>query len=87
MGSEDTVMGKERVVADVMIVDAIVVSADATLDEADTIMRSTFVTGLPVVNGDGTLVGVIGHAQLAAHQFARPADSSDGSPPKPASAE
>jgi signal-transduction protein with cAMP-binding, CBS, and nucleotidyltransferase domain len=87
MGSEDTEMGKERVlVADVMIVDAIVVSADATLEEADTIMRSTFVTGLPVVDGDGTLVGVIGHAQLAAHRFGQPADSSEGNASKPASA-
>jgi CBS domain-containing protein len=80
-------MGKERRrVADVMIVDAIVVSVDATLEEADTIMRSTFVTGLPVVDGDGVLVGVIGHAQLAAHRFTRPMDSSDRGSAKSASA-
>ncbi len=49
-------MGNEPVgVADVMIVDAIVVSVDATLEEADTIMRSTFVTGIPVVDGYGVL--------------------------------
>jgi CBS domain-containing protein len=47
-------MGKERErVADVMIADAIVVSVDATLDEADSITRSTLVNGLPVVDGDG----------------------------------
>jgi CBS domain-containing protein len=71
-------MGTEQVlVADVMVVDAIAVSRDATLEEADMIIRSTFVTGLPVVDGEGVLVGVIGHAQLAAHRFARPMDSSE----------
>jgi CBS domain-containing protein len=80
-------MGKERRrVADVMIVDAIVVSVDATLEEADTIMRSTFVTGLPVVDGDGILVGVIGNPQLAAHRFGRPTGSSEQGPSKSASA-
>ena len=43
-------------------VDTLVVPVDATLEEADTIMRSTFVTGLPVVDGNGVLVGVIGNA-------------------------
>jgi CBS domain-containing protein len=80
-------MGEERVrVADVMIVDAIVVSVDATLEEADTIMRSTFVTGLPVVDGDGVLVGVIGNPQLAAHRFGRPTGRSEQAPSKSASA-
>jgi CBS domain-containing protein len=80
-------MSKEQVrVADVMIVDAIVVSVNATLDEADTIMRSTFVTGLPVVDGDGVLVGVIGNPQLAAHRFGRPTGSSEQGPSKSASA-
>jgi CBS domain-containing protein len=75
-------MGNEPVgVADVMIVDAIVVSVDATLQEADTIMRSTFVTGIPVVDGYGVLSsGVIGHAQLVAHRFGRPMDSSGQRP-------
>jgi CBS-domain-containing membrane protein len=74
-------MGKEPVrVADVMIVDAIAVSVDATLEEADTIMRSTFVTGIPVYDSYGVLVGVIGHAQLVAHRFGRPMDSSGQGP-------
>ena len=80
-------MGKERVrVADVMIVDAIVVSVDATLDEADTIMRSTFITGLPVVDGDGILLGIIENSQLAAHRFSGPTGSSEQGPSKSASA-
>jgi len=80
-------MGKEQVrVADVMIVDAIAVSRDATLEEVDIIIRSTFVTGLPVVDSEGRLVGVIGNAQLAAHRFARPVESSEHVPSKSASA-
>ena len=67
-------------------VDALVVPVDATLEEADTIMRSTFVTGLPVVDGDGVLVGVIGNAQLAAHRFGQPMDSSEQGPTKSAAA-
>jgi CBS domain-containing protein len=77
---------KRVLVADVMVVDAPCVSRDATLEEADTIIRSTFVTGLPVIDLDGVLVGVIGHAQLAAHRFARPMDSSERGSAKPASA-
>jgi CBS-domain-containing membrane protein len=77
---------KRVLVADVMVVDFARVSRDATLDEADGIIRSTFVTGVPVIDADGVLVGVIGHAQMAAHRFARPSDSSDGSPATTASA-
>jgi CBS domain-containing protein len=57
------------VVADVMIADPIVVSLDATLEEADMIVRSTFTTGVPVVDADGVLVGLIGHAELVAFRF------------------
>jgi CBS domain-containing protein len=64
-------MDKEPVVADVMATDPIVVSADATLQEADVIIRSAFVIGLPVVDREGRLVGVIGHAHLAAHRYGR----------------
>jgi CBS domain-containing protein len=64
-------------VVDVMAVDPVVVSVDSTLDEADTIIRSTFVIGLPVVDGNGVLVGVIGDAHLAAHRYGRPMPSSE----------
>ena len=80
-------MGKERgLVVDVMAVDPVVVSVDSTLEEADTIIRSTFVTGLPVVDGNGVLVGVIGHAHLAAHRYGRPMPSSEGGSAKSSSA-
>jgi hypothetical protein len=69
--AEDSEMDKEHVlVADVMTVKPIVVSLDATLEEADVIIRSTYVTGLPVVDRHGVLVGVIGDAHLASHRFA-----------------
>jgi len=62
------------------------VSRDATLEEAGMIIRSTFVTGFPVIDLDGVLVRVIEHAQLAAHRFARPTDSSERGSAKSASA-
>ena len=60
---------KELSVADVMTFDPIVVAADASLEEADIALRSTYVMGLPVVDRNGTLVGVITHANLAVHRF------------------
>lgn len=60
---------KPKVVGDVMSLDPIVVHVDASLDEADLVLRSTFITGLPVVDANGTLVGMISHAHLAVHRF------------------
>jgi CBS domain-containing protein len=57
-------------VLNVMTIDPIVVDVDATLEEVDLVLRSTFITGLPVVDGDGRLVGIISHADLAAFRFA-----------------
>jgi CBS domain-containing protein len=85
--AEGSEMEKERVlVADVMLVDPIVVSPCASLDEAEVIIRSTFVTGIPVVDQEGVLVGVIGHAQLAAYRFGRPTPSPEQSTRQPVSA-
>ncbi len=61
---------KQLLVADVMTYDPIVVTVNASLEEADHLLRSTFITGLPVVDDGGTLVGVISHAHLAAYRFA-----------------
>ena len=81
--AEDSEMDMEHLVAaDVMTVNPVVVSLDATLEEADLILRSTYVTGIPVVDGDGVLVGVIGHANLAWHQFGRRISSSERGSPK-----
>ena len=81
--AEDSEMDMEHLVAaDVMTVNPVVVSLDATLEEADLILRSTYVTGIPVVDGDGVLVGVIGHANLAWHRFGRRMPSSERGSPK-----
>lgn len=51
-------------VADLMTLDPVSVAADATLDEAESLMRDYRVTGLPVVDGEGRLVGVISQTDL-----------------------
>ena len=56
-------------VADVMTSNPIVVSVNASLEEADQLLRSTFIMGLPVVDDRGTLVGVISHSDLTAYRF------------------
>lgn len=48
-----------QVVADVMTIDPIVVADDAPIEEAERLMRTCRVSGLPVVDGHGSLVGVI----------------------------
>jgi predicted transcriptional regulator len=60
---------RTKSVADVMTSNPIVVSVDASLEEADQLLRSTFIMGLPVVDGSGTLVGVISHTDLTAYRF------------------
>lgn len=51
-------------VADLMTVDPIVVSMAATIEEAEEQMRQHRITGLPVVNANGGLVGVISQTDL-----------------------
>jgi predicted transcriptional regulator len=62
---------KHPLVADVMSVDPVVVKVDASLAEADVVLRSTYLTGIPVVDRNGTLVGVLSHAHLAEYRYAR----------------
>jgi CBS domain-containing protein len=57
-------------VADVMTIDPIVLEAGASLEDADHLLRSSFITGLPVVDVDGLLVGVISETNLVAYRFA-----------------
>jgi len=57
-------------VADVMTTDPVVLDSGASLDAADLVLRSTFIKGIPVVDGQGKLVGTISYAHLAAHRFA-----------------
>jgi CBS domain-containing protein len=73
MTSSPKELGMEEhppLVEDVMTIDPIVVRVDASLEEADHVLRSTYVTGIPVVNSHGVLVGVISHVHLAAYRFA-----------------
>ena len=60
---------KRPLVADVMTRRPTVVTVDASLEEADFVLRSTMITGVPVVDVDGALVGVITHADLIAYRF------------------
>jgi CBS domain-containing protein len=72
-------------VADVMSIDPIVVRVDASLAEADHALRSTYITGIPVVNSQGVLVGVISHVHLTAYRFAHrqpPTNESRSDPPR-----
>ena len=68
---------KPASVADVMKTDPVVINVAASLEEADVVLRSTFVTGVPIVDEDGRLVGTISHAHLAAFRFAHPRPSSN----------
>ena len=51
-------------VADLMTIDPVVVSVDASIEEAEDLLRNHRITGLPVVDPDGTLVGVISQTDL-----------------------
>jgi len=51
-------------VADLMTLDPVVVSVDASIEEAENLLRYHRITGLPVVDADGILVGVISHTDL-----------------------
>jgi CBS domain-containing protein len=57
---------KQLVVADVMTIDPIVVGVDASIEEAVRLLRSYSITGLPVVDEHGALVGVISETDLLA---------------------
>ena len=58
-------------VADVMTNNPIFVGVDASLEDVDLLLRSSFVTGLPVVDEAGALVGTISQADLVLYRFAR----------------
>lgn len=64
---------KQAVVAEVMVVDPVVIQADASLEEVDIVFRGTYSSKvIPVVDSDGAFIGVISDADLAAYQFAHP---------------
>ena len=51
-------------VADLMTIDPITVAIDATIEEVEDLMRRHHVTGLPVVDDAGRLVGVISQTDI-----------------------
>lgn len=53
-------------VADLMTIDPIVVNVDASLEEAAHLLRAYSISGLPVIDLDGALVGVISQTDLLA---------------------
>ena len=56
--------GADLVVADLMTLEPIVVGADASLEEAEALMHERVVSGLPVVDARGELVGVISRTDV-----------------------
>ena len=55
---------KQLLVADVMTLDPIVVDVGASIEEARRLLNSNTISGLPVVDGAGVLVGVISQTDL-----------------------
>lgn len=53
-----------RLVGDLMALEPVLVRADASLAEAARLMEGHHISGLPVVDGGGTLVGVISQTDL-----------------------
>ena len=51
-------------VEDLMTIDPVTISADATIEDAEELLRRNRISGLPVVDGVGRLVGVISQTDL-----------------------
>jgi CBS domain-containing protein len=54
----------ELVVADLMTLDPVVIGVDAPLEDAERLMRERHISGLPVVDQHGALVGVISQTDV-----------------------
>jgi CBS domain-containing protein len=54
----------QLLVADLMTIDPVTVPVDASIEEAARLLHANSVTGLPVVDGFGALVGVISQTDL-----------------------
>jgi CBS domain-containing protein len=57
---------RQLLVADVMTIDPIVVDVDSSLEDAAHLLHANRITGLPVVDRSGALVGVISQTDLLA---------------------
>jgi CBS domain-containing protein len=54
----------ELMVADLMTLDPVVIGVDAALEDAERLMRDRHISGLPVVDEHGVLVGVISRTDV-----------------------
>lgn len=64
-------------VKDIMTHDPITISQDATIGEAAQVMLDNKVSGLPVVNGEGVLVGIITESdifRIVVHEWSEPTE-------------
>ena len=64
MAAEMVVSTSDLRVAELMTIDPITVPMDATIEEAEELMRRNRVTGLPVVDPVGRLIGVISQTDI-----------------------
>jgi CBS domain-containing protein len=64
MAPNPTISIDDLCVADLMTIDPISVSIDATIDEAEDLMRRHRVSGLPVVDDVGRLIGLISQSDI-----------------------
>jgi CBS domain-containing protein len=55
---------KQLLVADLMTIDPIVVAVDASIEDAARLLHTNSITGLPVVDSFGALVGVISQTDI-----------------------
>ena len=54
----------QLVVADLMTIDPVVVTVDASIEEAARLLHANSISGLPVVDASGALVGVISQTDI-----------------------
>ncbi len=64
MAADPTTSGSDLRVADLMTIDPITVELEATIEVAEELMRRHRVSGLPVVDQAGRLIGVISQTDI-----------------------
>ncbi len=64
MAADPTTSGSDLRVADLMTIDPITVELEATIEVAEELMRRHRVSGLPVVDRAGRLIGVISQTDI-----------------------
>ena len=64
LAANTTTTKENLLVADLMTIDPVTVAFDATIEKAEDLMRRHRVTGLPVVDEAGRLIGVISQTDI-----------------------